>query len=488
MVLPVSITGGTTTGHNAHHIALHGRFNFGDSFQVINVKDPVYGAVGDGVANDTAAIAAAYAACPAGGTLYFPNGFYVTDAIVIAKCIHILGDGRWTSWLKPRTAITTPLVKFNLAAPGATVRNVYGPSMTGMGIDNTSAVAATGIEVSVNTGWFVGYDLFIEGGAVGINNIGTNSRFERFRIINTSKFVHIDGDTGGECTLREGDCTAYTVACTVGIEMVCASGGANKGDLRIDNVALNTTNSGGGTLDLGLLMSCPSLTSMPLFANQLVVDNAKKGLKFLNIADVRVADSWINAAAGTTSAVEIAGGYNHKYSGNTYFGGSGGGGSTYEFTGGTACAGFQSSDNKCPTGPVYRITGSRPTDHTLDDICPGATAPAQVTNDVPFLSVNAARRWGQHRIQGEISRRESGTYPWAGYAGPFPGGTPNYVVVTNPNVTAGSRVKLSRERFGGTAGHLACSVADHVVGTSFTVFSNSATDTGYVYWEMYDPD
>lgn len=72
----------------------------------VNVLD--LGAVGDGSANDTAAIAAAIASLPAnGGTIYFPRGTYVTDAIVLPvypKCVNFVGDGREVSLLKPRSA------------------------------------------------------------------------------------------------------------------------------------------------------------------------------------------------------------------------------------------------------------------------------------------------------------------------------------------------------------------------------------------------
>lgn len=44
----------------------------------VNVKD--FGAVGDGVADDTAAINAAAASLPSGGVLYFPRGIYLKDA------------------------------------------------------------------------------------------------------------------------------------------------------------------------------------------------------------------------------------------------------------------------------------------------------------------------------------------------------------------------------------------------------------------------
>lgn len=69
----------------------------------VNVLD--LGAVGDGVANSTSAIAAAIASLPAtGGTIYFPEGTYVTDTIVLPvypKCVNFTGDGREVSLLKP---------------------------------------------------------------------------------------------------------------------------------------------------------------------------------------------------------------------------------------------------------------------------------------------------------------------------------------------------------------------------------------------------
>jgi hypothetical protein len=63
---------------------------------LFNVKSPAYGAVGDGVANDQAAIAAALAAAVAagGGTVFFPKGTYlITTAIEWDHRVHILGVG-----------------------------------------------------------------------------------------------------------------------------------------------------------------------------------------------------------------------------------------------------------------------------------------------------------------------------------------------------------------------------------------------------------
>lgn len=74
---------------------------------IYNVR--TYGAVGDGVADDTAAINAAAVAIPAsGGVLYFPTGTYkVTSTITINKSIKLLGDGRNSSIINA-SAIASP--------------------------------------------------------------------------------------------------------------------------------------------------------------------------------------------------------------------------------------------------------------------------------------------------------------------------------------------------------------------------------------------
>lgn len=59
--------------------------------RTINVRD--YGAVGDGVTDDTAAVQAAYDAVPAaGGTLYFPCGKWRFNLTITRNNIRVLGD------------------------------------------------------------------------------------------------------------------------------------------------------------------------------------------------------------------------------------------------------------------------------------------------------------------------------------------------------------------------------------------------------------
>ena len=69
-----------------------GGLNLGVPYYYINVKD--YGAVGDNITNDSAAISRAIAAMPERGTLFFPAGEYTTGGgYIITKPITIMGCG-----------------------------------------------------------------------------------------------------------------------------------------------------------------------------------------------------------------------------------------------------------------------------------------------------------------------------------------------------------------------------------------------------------
>lgn len=57
----------------------------GSTLAWFNVKDPVYGAKGDGTTDDRASIQAAIDACPAGGIVYLPSGVYRTGATLKPK-------------------------------------------------------------------------------------------------------------------------------------------------------------------------------------------------------------------------------------------------------------------------------------------------------------------------------------------------------------------------------------------------------------------
>ncbi len=129
---------------------------------VVNVKDPAYGAKGDGVADDAAAITAALAALPAGGgDVFFPAGTYKhSTTIALTDGQRLIGGGALQRW-RSASAIGVKLV---YSGVGRAIR-----------IANTAAVNRESVEIHNirfdGTGLVGAVDgLFIDGTAGTANN------------------------------------------------------------------------------------------------------------------------------------------------------------------------------------------------------------------------------------------------------------------------------------------------------------------------------
>ncbi len=279
------------------------------------------------------------------------------------------------------------------------------------------------------------------------------------------------------------DCTpTHTVAVAVDIPIL-VHGAA--GAVYMRDVALNN----GGTVSKGIDEHGPSggTASVPLRLINVTLDNlAGVGLNLEYVTDCQMIGGWINAAAGTgNGAVRFLGGGLHTIMGVEQLNGGGGSACSFDFAGG-APVGITLIGNYPSTGPIYRISGTPPTDLLIHDRITTAAAIANVTNDPEALRAAMSPLWTPPRRMQREFVRVSGTNPPAGYA-TLPGGSPNSVTVAHTAITAFSRVTVWRESYSGTPGHIACPIAYNVVGTSFTIFSNEPTDVGGVYWEIYDP-
>jgi parallel beta-helix repeat protein len=116
---------------------------------VYNVK--AYGAVGDGITDDTTAIKAAIAAAPAGGVVYFPAGTYLCGQInVTTNRLTLLGSGS-ASTLKLRNGANTPLVVIGPVIYGA----LASLALDGNGANNTMPGANPNCGVLVGTSTWV---------------------------------------------------------------------------------------------------------------------------------------------------------------------------------------------------------------------------------------------------------------------------------------------------------------------------------------------
>ena len=161
---------------------------------VINVKD--YGAVGDGVADDTAAIQAALNAAPGAyqvgaGLVYFPAGNYLTGALTIPHGVAVEGAGIHS---------TTLIAKNNLPANTYLISNIENTRM--QSVKNLRLEGKHGTQANTVHG------LKLDGGT-GVGS--TEYTDQRSQVHN----VHIENFSGdafsilGRGTCQISDCVAW---------------------------------------------------------------------------------------------------------------------------------------------------------------------------------------------------------------------------------------------------------------------------------------
>lgn len=357
--------------------------------------------------DSTAAIVAAMAAAPAGGVILFGSGQFFSDQIVATKQLTFMGRGRWSTWLSATTAFTDPLIFFDLPATSPTIRAYYGAGIRDIGIDLENAPGATGVLWGDNAGWPHAQNALVNRGAVSLDIRAPNGWMEDMVLLDADKFISI-GDVGLELVLRDVNMSRNIAGTTTtAIECIATTTGIH-GALYIENVRLSC-NTGVGQVNCGLWVEAPSILSIPVFADKLIIDNTVgggPGLNFVNVTDVSVINSWVNTgSAAGGPCVRIEGGGNLKFTNNSYFGGASGIASpkTYDFVGGDTTT-FQSTGNYCPTGPVYFLPATDgPTDMRTDDVIPGATVMAQITNDVPQFVTAMSKTWGPKQFVAPVT-------------------------------------------------------------------------------------
>ena len=198
--LLVTSTGSTTARTLANRFA-----------DVVNVKD--FGAIGDGVTDDTAAIQAAVNAAPLiGGTVFFPNGTYKFSGVTITKGISLIGEGYQdsaTHFINP--SATAPFFSFSNAT-GIKVSNFKASS---------SVTRTGGAFLSFNTTSRVKIsDFYMSGYYTGIivdfsDNIVIDS-FSMFNGIHTA--IQVGKNARVEnCAINNGYIKNETTAATYGV-------------------------------------------------------------------------------------------------------------------------------------------------------------------------------------------------------------------------------------------------------------------------------
>jgi hypothetical protein len=142
--------------------------------QVFNVK--AYGAKGDGVTDDTAAITAAITAASSGGQLYFPPGNYITNTcgFTISTPIDVVGAGQPSKDLSQYGSVITctspTAVLFTVTAKVASFQNI--------GLLNTAPSPSAGAAVFVNGTYYaqmVNFDAITVSGFYDDIHVGVGS-------------------------------------------------------------------------------------------------------------------------------------------------------------------------------------------------------------------------------------------------------------------------------------------------------------------------
>lgn len=112
---------------------------------VFNVK--AYGALGDGVTDDTAAVTAAVvAAAVNGGTVYFPQGIYIVNGVAInASNVTLMGAGPYATELRAKSANITVLNFGNL-------NNIANNGVRDLRINGNTLATVVGLNVNTVSG------------------------------------------------------------------------------------------------------------------------------------------------------------------------------------------------------------------------------------------------------------------------------------------------------------------------------------------------
>lgn len=347
---------------------------------------------------------------PMGSVIQFPPGIVIMDPIVVPKMLKFRGYGRFISWCQPRTAITGPLITFDVLTGTGLNRGTYGCGVEHMGIDMYNSPAGTGLHYTSNSGWPKTRHFYCQGGAVSIDNRGPNGWIEDVVLVDAEKFVVLK-ESGLEIRFRNISTNRNTAGTTTQVlECICDNAGP-KAAIYIQEWIHNTGFSGGVATTGGIKVTAPSPVSLPMFVRGLILDNGSgpnPGIELTNIGDTTWSDGWVNTAGSPGApCVRITNGFNHKFRSMDYYGG-GSPAKTYDLVG--AISGFSSTGCYDPTGPpIYINTGAAITDLEFDDRVPGATVLAQITNNIEAMRAAMAFKWGNTKL---MDRLELYTWPW----------------------------------------------------------------------------
>lgn len=205
--------------------------------QYVSVKD--FGAVGNGVANDTVAIQAAVTAAGYGGGVYFPKGTYLVNTAINVPAVNggisgvnFTGEGP-SSIIKPSVGGFTSL--FNVTGTQA--------KFTNLSLDSNSTNVTNGIYANLSGNSDIActvQNCTIIGFVNGINATSQNHYYENNFFLNNT--THIKFSNDGRNSSISGN---YMLGGNIGISLLKTTQQA-EGTRIINNTILVTAGNGAG--------------------------------------------------------------------------------------------------------------------------------------------------------------------------------------------------------------------------------------------------
>lgn len=255
----------------------------GGGTQWFDVTDPTYGAIGDGTTDDTAAIAAAITAIPAGGgVLYFPAGTYkVTSGLTLSKPITVRGDGGVTSLYVNNaisqidfTSATASL--FTVSSPGCSfidiaMSNTSGtPPSSGAGITVTSGNLMHYENIKVNAFYI---DIDIQDGQMWV----MEGAYLLAPVKYALKIADVAIPDGGDWSISNSNFISNAYNADAAIRLESAGGG------KITNTKINAGNSGHLFVNgIDMAAAAGAGTSILLVSNSSIENVSGDGIHLRN--------------------------------------------------------------------------------------------------------------------------------------------------------------------------------------------------------------
>lgn len=448
---------------------------------IINVKDPPYNAVGDGVVDDYVAVAAAIAAVPAsGGIVYFPPGNYKlnTGLSWSGKPVHLLGHGPGNqpgmgtrlTFAAGRTGITAQNGASGLGAHSI----IEGLRLIG---SDTAVTAFDGILLQANSG--VIKNVRVEGfGRYGVNVLSSTGVPDVSINANHCRIddLHCSGNFSGGLHTLGTDSNAGTFT---GLDLLNNGGYGLDLEATLGNhvfgVHLDANTTGGVRITTGgrnwvggVYFESENKPALTIAAGS----SGQNFVHFTNCSRPDAADPIVDSSGASNTVILEQGGLHYR-----------------RIQIGPTTAAYLTL-----AAGVTALTFQKGATARFKNVAEDANWDFQAQVDRSFLvssaQAQAFRASNDLRSDaGDVIVATAGKGLKVAEGLNAKQGTATLVAgavtVANTSVTINSRIFLTSNADGGTPGFLR--VSARVAGTSFTITSSSGTDTSTVAWEIFEP-